>query len=105
MEATGGVVVTQKDQTATGDRGDFDMPTNTVTLSGNVVVTKGQDVLRGQKLVVNMTTGVSRIEGGRVDALINSTGVGQRQEVIAASRVRRGRNDRAAPRCATGSHA
>lgn len=74
MEATGGVVVNQKDQNATGDRADFDMPTNTVTISGNVVVTKGQDVLRGQRLVVNMTDGVSRIEGGRVDALINSTG-------------------------------
>jgi lipopolysaccharide export system protein LptA len=74
MEATGGVVVNQKDQTATGDRADFDMPTNSVTLSGNVVVTKGQDVLRGQRLVVNMTDGVTRIEGGRVDALINSTG-------------------------------
>jgi lipopolysaccharide export system protein LptA len=77
MEATGGVVVNQKDQNATGDRADFDMPTNTVTLSGNVVVTKGQDILRGQKLVVNMTDGVSRIEGGRVDALINSTGAGK----------------------------
>lgn len=77
MEATGGVVVNQKDQTATGDRADFDMPTNTVILSGNVVVTRGQDVLRGQKMVVNMTDGVSRIEGGRVDALINSTGVGR----------------------------
>jgi lipopolysaccharide export system protein LptA len=77
MEATGGVVVNQKDQNATGDRADFDMLSNTVTLSGNVVVTKGQDVLRGQKLVVNMTDGVSRIEGGRVDALINSTGGGR----------------------------
>jgi lipopolysaccharide export system protein LptA len=77
MEATGGVVVNQKDQNATGDRADFDMPTNTVTISGNVVVTKGQDVLRGQRLVVNMTDGVSRIEGGRVDALINSTGAGK----------------------------
>jgi lipopolysaccharide export system protein LptA len=74
MEATGGVVVNQKDQNATGDRADFDMPTNMLVLSGNVVVTKGQDVLRGQKLVVNMTDGVSRMEGGRVDALINSTG-------------------------------
>jgi lipopolysaccharide export system protein LptA len=70
-------VVNQKDQNATGDRADFDMPTNTIIISGNVVVTKGQDVLRGQRLVVNMTDGVSRVEGGRVDALINSTGVGR----------------------------
>jgi lipopolysaccharide export system protein LptA len=62
MEAKGGVVVTQKDQVATGDRGDFDMRANTVTLTGNVVVTKGQDVLRGQKLVVNLTDGVSKMD-------------------------------------------
>ena len=73
MEARGSVVVTQKDQRATGDRGDFDMRANTVTLSGKVVVTKGQDVLRGERLVVNLTDGASKMEGagGRVEALIN----------------------------------
>jgi lipopolysaccharide export system protein LptA len=72
MEAKGGVVVTQKDQIATGDKGEFDMRTNTVTLIGNVVVTRAQDVLRGQRLVVNLTDGVSRIDssGGRVEVLI-----------------------------------
>jgi lipopolysaccharide export system protein LptA len=71
MEARGNVVVTQKDQIATGDRGDFDMRSNTVTLSGKVVVTKGQDVLRGERLVVNLTDGVSRMEGGRVEGMFN----------------------------------
>ena len=45
IEATGGVVVTQKEQNATGDNGTFDMQSNTVTLSGNVVVTHGKDCL------------------------------------------------------------
>jgi len=71
MEARGNVVVTQKDQVATGDRGDFDMRTNTVTLSGKVVVTKGTDVLRGERLIVNLTDGVSRMEGGRVEAMFD----------------------------------
>ena len=71
MEARGNVVVSQKDQIATGDRGDFDMRTNTVVLSGKVVVTKGQDVMRGERLVVNLTDGVSRMEGGRVEGIIN----------------------------------
>jgi lipopolysaccharide export system protein LptA len=74
MEAKGGVVVTQKDQVATGDRADFDMKTNTVMLTGNVVVTKGQDVLRGEKLVVNLTDGVSKMDagtGGRVEVMMN----------------------------------
>jgi lipopolysaccharide export system protein LptA len=74
MIATGNVIVTQKDQRATGDRGDFDVLTNTVTLTGNVVVARGEDVLRGQRLVVDLTTGVSRMEsgGGRVEGLFQS---------------------------------
>ena len=75
MEAHGSVIVTQKDQTATGDRADFDMRANTVTLIGNVVVTRGQDVMRGQRLVVDLTSGVSKMEsgGGRVEGLFRSS--------------------------------
>ncbi len=68
LEARGSVVVTSKEQTATGQLGIFDMPTNTVTLTGDVVMTQGQNVLRGDKLVVNLSSGVSRVEsaqGGR----------------------------------------
>jgi lipopolysaccharide export system protein LptA len=72
MEAKGGVVVTQKDQTAVGDTAEFEMQSNTVTLTGNVVVTQGQDVVKGHKLVVDLTTGVSKFDGGRVDALFNT---------------------------------
>jgi lipopolysaccharide export system protein LptA len=39
LEAKGGVVVTQKDQTATGDYALFDLKTNTAILTGNVVIT------------------------------------------------------------------
>ncbi len=67
LEARGGVKVTQKEQTVTGDRGVFDMRANTVTMEGNVLLTKDKNVLRGDKLIVDMTTGVSRVEanGGR----------------------------------------
>ncbi|HET7802839.1 MAG TPA: LptA/OstA family protein [Pseudolabrys sp.] len=66
LEARGSVVVTQKDQTATGELGIFDMKTNTVTLTGNpVVMTQGQNILRGGKLVVDLTSGVSRVEAGK----------------------------------------
>jgi lipopolysaccharide export system protein LptA len=66
LEARGGVVVTHKDQTATGELGIFDMKSNTVTLTGNpVIMTQGQNVLRGGKLVVDLTSGVSRIEAGK----------------------------------------
>jgi lipopolysaccharide export system protein LptA len=76
LEAKGSVVVTQKDQTATGDTGLFDMKSNTVTMTGNVVVSQGQNVLRGEKLVVDLTTGVSRVDsgGGMVRMLLNNAG-------------------------------
>ncbi|HET7678826.1 MAG TPA: LptA/OstA family protein [Xanthobacteraceae bacterium] len=69
LEASGNVLVTQKDQTATGDKGVFDMRTNTITLTGNVVISQGQNVLRGERLVVDRATGVSRMEGGRVQGI------------------------------------
>jgi lipopolysaccharide export system protein LptA len=65
LEARGGVVVTQKQQTATGDLGIFDMQTNTVTLTGNVVMTQGKNVLRGERLVVDLTNGAARVESGK----------------------------------------
>ena len=65
LEAKGDVVVTQKEQTATGDTAIFDTTANTVTLTGNVVVTQGQNVLRGERLTVHLTTGVSFFEGDR----------------------------------------
>lgn len=65
LEAKGGVVITQKDQTATGDDGVFDMKTNTAILTGNVVVTQGDSVVQGDRLIMDMTTGVSRVEAGK----------------------------------------
>ncbi len=65
LEARGGVSVTQKDQTATGSLGIFDMKSNTVTLTGGVVMTQGKNVLRGDRLVVDLTSGVSRVESGK----------------------------------------
>lgn len=65
LEARGNVVVTQKEQTATGDYGVFDMAANTVTLNGNVMISQGTNTLKGEKLVVNLETGVSHIEAGK----------------------------------------
>jgi lipopolysaccharide export system protein LptA len=72
IEARGGVSVTQKDQKATGDSGIFDMRANTVTLVGNVVVSRGTDVLRGQRLVVDLENGVSKMDQGRVEGLFQA---------------------------------
>ena len=73
MEAKGGVLVTQKDQTASGESAIYDMKDNTVRLfpanGGTVAVTQGPNVVRGPRLVVHLDTGVSHFEGG-VESLI-----------------------------------
>jgi lipopolysaccharide export system protein LptA len=76
LEARGDVRVTQKDQVVTGESAVFDTKTNLVTMLGGVVLTQGQNVLRGDRLLVDMTTGVSRVESdsGRVQGLFISSG-------------------------------
>lgn len=65
-EAKGDVLITQKDQTASGDNGVYDMKSNTMTLIGNVVVTQGASVMRGERMVVNLTTGVTTVDASKV---------------------------------------
>src|SRR6516164_7369078 len=43
-----------------------------IEAKGNVVVTRGADVLRGQRLVVDLTSGVSKMDQGRVEGLFQS---------------------------------
>ena len=71
LEARGNVVVTQKDQVVTGETAVFDTKTNLITMLGGVVLTQCKNVLRGDRLFVDMTTGVSRVESdtGRVQGL------------------------------------
>ena len=78
LEASGNVVVTQKDQVVTGDSAIFDTKTNLITMRGGVILTQCKNVLRGDRLFVDMTTGVSRVESdsGRVQGLFQSSGPG-----------------------------
>jgi lipopolysaccharide export system protein LptA len=73
LEARGNVMVTQKDQVVTGESAVFDPKTNLITMQGGVVLTQCKNVLRGDRLMVDMTTGVSRVEsdsGRGVQALL-----------------------------------
>jgi lipopolysaccharide export system protein LptA len=67
IEATGSVVVTQKGQTATGEKAIYDIADDTVRLfpapGGVVAVTQGPNIVRGPRLIVHLDTGVSHFEG------------------------------------------
>jgi lipopolysaccharide export system protein LptA len=76
LEARSNVVVTQKDQVVTGDLAVFDTKANLITISGGVVMTQCKNVMRGDRLTVDMTTGMSRVEsdGRGVQVLISQGG-------------------------------
>ncbi len=77
IEAKGDVIInSDKDQTTTSDWAIYDLPAQQVTVGGNVVLTQGENVLKGDRLVIDLTTGESRFEnsgnpaaGGRIRAL------------------------------------
>lgn len=63
IQAKGRVLITtENDQNTTSDWADFDVPGQLVTIGGNVVLTQGGNVIKGDKLVINLKTGVSRFE-------------------------------------------
>ena len=72
IEARGGVTVITKDQNASGDLGVDDLIAKTITLTGNVVVSQGQNVIHGERVVVDTVSGNARVEsnnqGGGVHA-------------------------------------
>jgi len=81
IEARGGVTVVTKDQNASGDLGVYDLLAKTITLTGNVVVSQGQNVIHGERVVVDTVSGNAKVEssgqgGGatpsRVRALIQT---------------------------------
>jgi lipopolysaccharide export system protein LptA len=65
VTANGGVVVdSPASGTVTGDNGVYAVMTRIVTMSGNVVLKKGKDVMRGSQLTVNLNTGQAVLGGG-----------------------------------------
>lgn len=79
IEAGPGVTVRTSNQTASGDRATLELPRDLITMSGNVVLTQGGNVVRGNRLVVNLKTKQAQMQGGRVQTLIApSRGTGAR---------------------------
>ena len=76
VQADQEVFFSRADQRVRGDAGVLDAGSNTVTITGNVVVTQGRNVLQGQQLVYNTRTGASTMRGvdGRVRAVFFQSG-------------------------------
>lgn len=70
MEAEGPVFFVTPTQSAKGDHGSYSAADDTITLTGNVVLTQDKNVSTGDKLVIHQKTGLATLSseksGGRV---------------------------------------
>ena len=63
IDAAGHVILASPEETAKGDHGTYDVPGKMVTLEGKVVLTRGANVIRGERLEMDLVSGKSRIVG------------------------------------------
>lgn len=80
IDATGGVTVTRGDETARGDVAIYDFNRRIITMAGNVALRRGGDTLNGGRIVIDLASGVSSVDGrsgGSSPALGNGIGGGR----------------------------
>lgn len=64
LDASGNVFISSPTEIAQGKSGVYDVDKKLVSLSGDVILTRGENVLRGERLVINLATGVTTLDGG-----------------------------------------
>jgi lipopolysaccharide export system protein LptA len=65
ISASGNVVVdSPQSGTVTGDAGVYSVGPRVVVMTGNVVLKKGKDVMRGAQLTINLNTNQATLGGG-----------------------------------------
>lgn len=70
IEAGSPVLVQSESQTATSNNAVLEMSRDLITMTGNVVLTQDENVVRGERLIVNLKTKQAHMEGGRVQTVI-----------------------------------
>ena len=63
LDASGGVTIRSPSETARGNFGIYDLERRLITLVGNVTLTRGVNVLRGGRLVLDLTSGRATMDG------------------------------------------
>ena len=77
ITADGNVSLTTPEESARGESGQYDVENGIVELTGSVVLTQGQNVLRGDKLVMDLNSGRSTLESNeRVQAIFSPNNPG-----------------------------
>jgi len=62
MEAIGNVYYVTPQQRVRGDAADYDVAAERIVITGDVVAVSGQNVLRGERLTVNVATGDAQMQ-------------------------------------------
>ncbi|WP_375196286.1 LptA/OstA family protein [Sphingobium sp.] len=63
IDASGNVVVTRGDETAKGNVAIYDLNSKLITMLGNVSLTQGTNRLTGGRLLIDLTSGRSTVDG------------------------------------------
>ena len=69
MRADGNVFIVNGDETARGAWAEYDVANGKIHMGGSVVLTQGDNAISGESLVIDLNTGVGKIEGGRVKSV------------------------------------
>ena len=72
LDAAGGVTVTSPSEKARGDFGIYDLDRKLITLIGNVRLVRGENLVSGARLVIDLDSGRAVIDGGPPG--VNQTG-------------------------------
>src|SRR3546814_14732011 len=89
IDADGGVQVRSPSETARGDYGIYDLNSRIITLIGSVSLNRGDTQVRGQRLVMDLNTGRSTLDGGNVASPDGGRGSGRfvdRKSVVSGTR-------------------
>lgn len=86
LVAEGEVFYMTPGEKAKGDRGEYDYKKDQILLTGNVTLTRGENVIVGDRLIVDVAAGSSRVEsdsrsrGERVRTVIVTEGNGSEED-------------------------
>ena len=67
LKATGKVVFLKDNQLATGDKATYYLNQERVIITGNVELKRDGNIIKGEKLIIDFLTGLSRMKGSNTN--------------------------------------
>lgn len=64
LDAIGNVTVNARTESASGEWAVYDVNSGQITMGGNVSLQRGENIIRGEQLVIDLPSAQSRISGG-----------------------------------------